>query len=541
MSSAEKRLLCAALALVLCVSALALPSGAAVSSAEQVVRVGMYYKFSSVDTRWFSAYDHSDSGFELGYSDGTNFHRLTSTSLKDLVLLPEVNAELDTSSETKKCVSGSGNIGSYSVIVGSYTSWQSAVNAASGFGNGFVAVTESGFEARFGAYSTLASAQNAAGGKAVSSPKNGAITVVNADSAAIVLMYERASNPFALKSSGDGTVKLPMINRSGNVYRFSYPGYFEYGIDGSKLTMINCVPLETYTRCVMANEIGSGFTVETRKAFSVLARTVPLSHKHSSCGFDVCSSSCCQAYYGTYRMSEENNAIVDSTRGQIVTYEGSPIAVLYHGSNGGKSCSSVAAWGGTEVPYLTSVTLDTLEGVDEDKWELVFDKSEFFDYLRSRSAFSSLSDDEISMQILDTDPYGSDYITVLSVSDGSGNTVSVETSEKIRQALGFSSANFSIGYTADIDVLTSDGEETRSVAGVMTADGYVAFDSFGDDYTTTAGEKVSPSSVVIDGAGSGHGVGFSASGSETLSLTGYSYEYILEFFFNGTKLTKLYD
>lgn len=541
MSSAKKRLLCALLALVLCVSALSFSAFAKTSHESSViVRVGMYAKFSYIDTRRFSSYNYSASGFDFGYTDGTSFFKLVSVSQKGIVLLPQVNANLDVCDEDRSCSSGSGNIGSYSVSVGSYGSFSAAHSAASGYKNGFVAITDKGFEARFGGFSTAEAASSAAGGKKVCSPKQGAITVVNADNASVILMYEKTSHPFALKSA-KGTVRLPMLHRSGNVNNFDYPGFFEYSVESSLLRMVNCVELETYTKCVMSNEIGTGFSEETRKAFAVLARTLPFGRAHRSLGFDVCNASCCQVYHGTYRMSEENNALVDATRGQIVTYNGTPIDVLYHNSNGGKSCSSVAAWGGTEVPYLTTVTLETHENVEEDEWTHVFDQQEFFHYLRSRSAFSALSDDEISVQILGKDPYGSDYITTLSVSDGDGNSITVQTSEDVRKAMGFDSANFSIDYSATATLLTADGIKESAVSGILTSEGYKKFDSFGDSFTTMSGETISPEYVVINGRGKGHGVGFSAVGGETLALSGYSFKYILEYFFNGTKLESLYD
>ena len=302
--------------------------------------------------------------------------------------------------------------------------------------------------------------------------------------------------------------------------------------------MENILGLEDYTKCVMANEIGTNYSKETRKAFSVLARTVAFHHKHADLGFDVCTNpGCCQVYHGIFRMSEENNEIVDSTRGQICTYGGKPIVVLYHNSNGGASCSSVAAWGGNEVPYLTTVFQEEVN--DGDKWEHSFTEQEFYDYIVSRNKFSSLVG-AIDVEIKETDPYGSDFITVLSVSDSVGNTVNVETSEGIRLAMGFTSANFKLEYTTEQKALTSDGTvKTVSVSGVMTSEGYKKFDSFTEEYKTIQGVEIKPEKVTVKGEGIGHGVGFSATGSEKLSKEGYSYKYILNYFFKDTTIESL--
>ena len=70
-------------------------SGVSTANEGQTVRVGMYVKTSVLDTRRFSARNSSQSGFELGYSDGSGFHQIFKTSAKEIIILPCVNAEID--------------------------------------------------------------------------------------------------------------------------------------------------------------------------------------------------------------------------------------------------------------------------------------------------------------------------------------------------------------------------------------------------------------------------------------------------------------
>ncbi len=526
-----------ALAFVFCFGAAVTPFGTTTfaksdSYKEPNVQVGMYVSTPLLDTKRFSSKNVSSSGFEIGYVSGESFKLLHSLDNKSIILIPQVNANFNGGNVK---ADSNGDIGAYSAVMGSYQSASSAFSAAKSSG-GFVAFVKGGYEVRKFASVTAEKAKKASNGREIASPVSGGLTVLDAENGKILFTFEDSSHKLAIRAKNGGTVNLPMKHRSGSENSYDYRGIFVYSVSGGLLQMVNILGLEEYTRCVMANEIGTNFSVETRKAFAVLARTVPLNSKHSKLGFDVCcNSACCQVYYGTYRMSEANNKIVDATRGLVCTYQGAPITVLYHNSNGGASCSSVAAWGGVEVPYLTTVFQEEFE--DGDKWERVYTKQEFFEYIRSRNAFSSLSDDEISMKILGKDPYGSDYITVLSVSDGKGNTVTVETSEDIRAACGFTSANFEIEYSVEIPVLSSDGKvETRPISGVLTAEGYKPFEGFGDGVKTAQGVEYKAEKIAIKGSGVGHGVGFSATGSEKLSQDGYSYKYILTFFFNGTKL-----
>ena len=529
-----KRLISLALALVFCVSIAVLPINASAKKAEYnepFVRVGMYVDAPTLDTRRFYSENISASGFDIGYMNGDEFVKLFSTDEKNIILVPQVNIKYENG---KAVADENGNIGAYSAVLGSFSSYSSAYNAAKSK-NGFVAVVKGGYEARAYSANSASAVKSASGGRTVSSPAANGITVLD-KSGRILFSFEDSSRKLALRGKNGASVNLPMRHRSGNINHYDYSGIFEYSVTDNLLTMSNILGLELYTKCVMSVEIGTNFAVETRKAFAVLARTVPLYAKHKKLGFDVCTNSaCCQVYSGLYRMSEENNAIVDATRGLIATYNNAPIMVLYHNSNGGASCSSVAAWGGEEIPYLTTVFQPEHE--DGDKWTKTYTKSEFYKYITSRKSFSAIKDDEISVQIVETDPYGSDYITVLSVSDGSGNTVTIETSEDVRAALGYTSANFELEYTSTVPVLTENGRvEKREITGVLTADGYEKFEGFGDGVKTPMGTVIAPDKVTVNGSGVGHGVGFSATGSEQLARDGYSYKYILEFFFNGITL-----
>ena len=531
------RILALTLATVFCIGAGIFESQQTASAAtsaynEPIIRIGMYVDTSVLDTRLFSSLNKSANGFEIGFSSGYNFQKSFEIANNAFIIAPQVNLNFANGSVKPD---NNGNIGAYSAVLGKYSGYSAALSAAKAKG-GFVAVVNGGYEARAYSATTAEAVKSASGGKTVASPVNGGLVVLD-ESGKIIFTWENTTKRLALRGK-NGIVNFPMLHHSGNINHYDYRGFLEYSVNGSKLYMINVLGLEEYTKCVMSNEIGLNYSAETRKAFSVLARTVAMRSRHTRRGldFDVCNNeSCCQVYHGIYRLTEENNKIVDATRGLICTYEGSPISAPYHNSNGGASCSSVAAWGGSEVPYLTTVFLE--EYRDGDKWKKEFTKQEFFKHLTSRSYFKSLTDDNINMQILETDPYGSDYITLLSVSDGSGNTVRIETSENVRRACGFSSANFTLDYTADVGVLTSEGAvEEKAVSGVMTADGYKPFEGFDESYESTSGEVVAPEKVTVDGAGVGHGVGFSATGSEKLAKDGYNYQYILSFFFSGTKL-----
>ncbi len=372
-----------------------------------------------------------------------------------------------------------------------------------------------------------------AGGEVRVVPADGGVSVQSADGE--VLVTSGADEALSLRSAG-GSLTL----RCGGK-EYVCPGFLEFRAVGGALQVVNAVERETYVKCVMSTEIGGAASRETRRAFSVLIRTVPMGQKHASYGFDVCGTTCCQVYRGIFRQNEENDAIVDSTAGEYVTYEGAPIHCLYHGGNGGASCSSVAAWGGPEIPYLKSVSLPEDADNASEVWRYEFTQSELFDFLSSRSRFNGIRDGVESVRIEETDPDGSGYVTLLSVTDGDNNVFEIATSEKVRTALRFQSANFTVSYSMDAAVAVAGGEvEQVAVTRYVGADGEThEFESFADCPVAGTDAVADVDRIAFDGVGSGHGVGFSAVGAEQLVDQGYSYKYLLQFYFPGTQISKL--
>ena len=509
----------------------------AASPIRDTVRVGL--SVPELGTAVFLSCAASESGFLIGTYDGERFSSLFSTSSTSLAIFPDRNVQVTWKEDgtASGCALDNGNFGSYSIRTEkNYTDYQTARSAANKIDGGFVAFVEGGFEVRYGSFVTEGEAQSAITkkGHSVASPVAGGFVVADGNTGKRFLEYER-KDMLALRAADGGEVSLN--TRSG---RKNYLGYFAFSAP-SYMKVINVLDLELYVKCVMANEIGTNVSVETRRVFSVLIRTVPMNRKHDKHGLDVCNTECCQVYLGTYRRDAENDAIVDSTKGEYITYNGAPINCLYHSSNGGASCSSVAAWGGTEIPYLTSVTLGENSNNPSEIWQYTFTKDELYEFLSDRNAFAGLEGGISDVTIDATDPYGSGYVTALSVKDKFGGKITVETSEEIRRALRFESANFTVSYSTHADILTTDGvKENASVGGYLDADGvYHEFDSF-DEYSIAGTDKtMGADSIIFDGTGKGHGVGLSSVGSEQLVEEGYSYRYIIAFYFQGTEISKV--
>ena len=338
--------------------------------------------------------------------------------------------------------------------------------------------------------------------------------------------------PITLK----GNAGIVTLTANGKTY--PYPASLLCSVKDGRLKIIAMTDLETYAKCVMANEIGTNASREVRLAFSLLVRTVALhGRKHREAGADVCASTCCQLYLGNHRRSEENDAIVDATRGQYLTYEGKPITCPYHHSNGGATCSAAAAWGGSGTPYLVSVFLEETEAFPGKTWEKAFTQDE----LSAPGAFSALGK-VVSLEIGALDPHGSAYVTKVTAEDEKGNRVTLETCERIRNVLGIPTGNFTLCYLMKTAAVTESGETvTLDARGYVDAEGsYVLLDSF-TPLPVTGASHAGADTLLLTGKGQGHGVGFSSQGAEQLAAKGWKYPAILQFYFPGTEIGNLMD
>jgi stage II sporulation protein D len=123
-----------------------------------------------------------------------------------------------------------------------------------------------------------------------------------------------------------------------------------------KLTVINDVDLEDYIKGVVPSEMPSGWHEEALKAQAVAARSYALANlgKRAALGFDLLDTPDDQAYRGASAETARTNALVDATKGIVLTYDMKVINAYYSASAGGQSLNSKDVWGGS-LPYIRSV------------------------------------------------------------------------------------------------------------------------------------------------------------------------------------------
>lgn len=140
---------------------------------------------------------------------------------------------------------------------------------------------------------------------------------------------------------------------------------------------MEAMSLEEYVYGVVAAEMPAAYHLEALKAQAVAARTRALQQDggcQAASGADVCTrSGHCQGYADEAALREKwgneyalyhqrIREAVTSTAGQILTWQGEPILVMYHAISGGRT-EDVQAVFSEARPYLVSVESGGEEGV----------------------------------------------------------------------------------------------------------------------------------------------------------------------------------
>ena len=217
------------------------------------------------------------------------------------------------------------------------------------------------------------------------------------------------------------------------------------------------------------------YPIEDLKALYVAARTYTLSviarGKHAAEGFDICSSGdCCQACDENKNIVAypNNNAAVDATAGEIMTYNGQPIIAAYCGSCGGHTENNEDVWGGSPIPYLRGKPDEYCQYSPRYSWGAAFRKSELEARLNSNgdTAIGSL----YALDLSNRTPGGRVRRARIVGSDA----IKTVPGSTIQGLLGFSSTKFDIvrsNFDEYILVLNPNPQPTTVTFTFMQPDG----------------------------------------------------------------------
>ena len=262
--------------------------------------------------------------------------------------------------------------------------------------------------------------------------------------------------------------------------------------------------LEEYLVGVVAGEMPASFDSEALKAQAVAARTLAAGKMRSlggsGCslkeGADVCSSfSHCQEWISEDRMRknwgdgfdamyEKIKQAVADTKGEIMTYNGKPIEVLYHSTSNGKTEEASEVFSHS-LPYYASVDSAGEENTPKFEGSVTYTNQKFAEIFQSKYRVRLNPDD-------------------------------------LKNAIKIN------GYTESgrIRDLTVGGKNLRATEFRML------YGLNSTDITFVFGKD----SITMKTKGFGHGVGMSQVGADRMAQQGYGYQDILRHYYQGVEI-----
>lgn len=260
--------------------------------------------------------------------------------------------------------------------------------------------------------------------------------------------------------------------------------------EGSGLSVINRLPLETYLLGIVGSEMNPLWPLEALKAQAVAARTYAMQRRvmmrAANKPHDLAATVLSQVYKGAERIRPSVIQAVKETRGEVLAHDHELIEALFHSTCGGRTTSAKDGFG-RAVPYLVSKPCEWCRGSHRHRWELSFNIGDLSSRLKkARLAFKDLERFER--------PSGAAQVALVSKKEKRA-----ASPREVRAAVGWS-ALYSEHFTAK-----------------------------------TQGKK-----VVISGRGFGHGVGMCQWGAKGMADAGKSYREILEHYYQGARLARIY-
>ena len=273
--------------------------------------------------------------------------------------------------------------------------------------------------------------------------------------------------------------------------RFFYVDNLSVRVMRDKTNEIEDVPLESYVMGVLAGEMPIEFDVEALKAQSVAARSYVLKEieKNKDKDYDVVDTVMNQVYLDEFQLKEKFSdeeinklkSVVNSTRGEYLTYNNDIAQTLFFSTSTGKTENSEEIFQ-ESLPYLRSV-----DSTWDEEVSPVFNDQEEYSLQDFLSRLNLKYNKKITTKVLETTSTG--RIKKIQINESVFSGSDIYSKFKLR------STYFNIEQQDDL--------------------------------------------IIIHTKGFGHGVGMSQYGALAMAKRGYKYDEILSYYYQGTEIKKI--
>jgi stage II sporulation protein D len=305
--------------------------------------------------------------------------------------------------------------------------------------------------------------------------------------------------PVAKKISGEDLEVRGLLLKMGNLNLPRSVHFHRHQASSLKFDLISKMNLENYLAGVLPNEMPPSWPREALKAQSIAARSFALVRMQERRGepFDVEASVSDQAFEFSSdhvkktKWNDKIQSVLQSTKGQVLFYEGKVVKAYYHSDCGGRTELASNVWGAVQGYNGAIVSCEHSQG--NHQWSYRLKKQEFEALLRKYFRLSKENEYD-GLRVASLSPSGRINHLVAQFGEASFKI----SAQHLRSLLGFGhlkSTFFSINEEGDF--------------------------------------------ISFSGRGFGHGVGMCQYGARAMADSGSDDREILARYFPGTQIKRV--
>ena len=164
------------------------------------------------------------------------------------------------------------------------------------------------------------------------------------------------AGPLRIGAPVGGAVKLLGVSTPG-VRDGAYRNALVISASGSGVRTVNWLDLEDYVRGVVSGESPASWPTEALRAQAVAARTYAITSNAGGGSFTQYADTRSQVYRGVSGERPTTDAAVRDTKGQVVTYNGTPVTTFFFSTSGGETEDIENSFvGSAPKPWLKAVS-----------------------------------------------------------------------------------------------------------------------------------------------------------------------------------------
>lgn len=258
------------------------------------------------------------------------------------------------------------------------------------------------------------------------------------------------------------------------------------------LSIIEELPFEKYLLGVLASEMGPDWPIEALKAQAVASRTYAARLLNRGGEYDVGNDTSHQVYTGLEKINPNIIEAVNSTKGEVLYYNGRMITAFFHACCGGRTTTPSAAFKGNIIKPLRGVVDPYCKLSNHYEWDITLSESDILRMIQSRGS--------TALKLKGVRIYSKDR---------SGRAVKIE-------------------FKTDRSPFRMEAKAMREY-----------FGNFEFKSTFITRIQKTNKGYIFYGRGWGHGVGMCQEGAKNMARKGYSYKKILSFYYPGARITDI--